>query len=75
MRLYANKSYRFLKRQSTKQKPDTVYGVIAYIPGPGAPMDDECHLDGWYFGERGKVLAQEMFGYFKSFIQRLTCTW
>jgi hypothetical protein len=24
------------------------YGVIAYIPGRGAPQDDEAHFDGWY---------------------------
>lgn len=27
--------------------------------------DDECHLDGWYFGEHGKAMAIAMFKYFQ----------
>jgi hypothetical protein len=24
------------------------YGVVRYLPGSGAPEDDDCHFDGWY---------------------------
>jgi hypothetical protein len=32
----------------SKEDSMSGYGIIAYIPRPGVPEDDEAHFDGWH---------------------------
>ncbi len=69
LRSFDNASYKRLQRHHSPNKDPGLelgYGVIAVFTCSGLmPMDDECHLDGWYYGEYGKALALGMFKYFQ----------